>query len=189
MKSKLIKRAQSGSDPIAVTMVLEEARSLFHSCLRRRHASPDLVDDAAQEALLRLLKLLAEARLDPKKNVDAFLARLVWWTYLDLYRRRQQTCTESDCGQNFRLYDHAQIRLPAGDEMDFPRLRLIQALRQAVQRLPGNKRKLCDLFLRGNSQTRIARLLRISISSVSKLLANLRRDIRQSVLWREKLVD
>lgn len=154
-----------------------DIRALIHVATRRT-GTPLHDEDLEQDIALRALE--AFKRLDAITHPRGLLMKIVHDAVRDHWRRRRAAEDIDDVDERFISH------LPA-IESDLDRDRRATLVRQGLQRLPANKRKLLELFyIHDHSIPHIAATQGRSISAVKMELARSRRALARIVRSLEK---
>jgi RNA polymerase sigma factor (sigma-70 family) len=143
-----------------------EIRTLIHVTTQRT-GRPVHDEDLEQEVALHALE--AFRRLEEVTHPRALLTKIVRDTVRDHWRRQRPS-------ENLEDIDDRFISQPPAFESNLDHERRVQMLRDALTRLPADKRALLDLFYAGDhSIGEIARMQGRSVSAVKMELSRSRR--------------
>jgi RNA polymerase sigma-70 factor (ECF subfamily) len=162
---------------LLVERYADQARRLARAIL----TNPDDGDDAAQDAFLSALKNLD--RYDPSRPFGPWLMRIVANAATDRHRRRKVRATEE--------LPATTPASDAGPDADTDRRALLDALYEALMKLPERQRIAVVLFdVEGYQHAEIAEMLEVPQGTVRSDVFHARRALRSALKpwrgWREK---
>lgn len=128
---------------------------------------PDLAADAAQEAFARMIA----------KDVRGSRVKLRRWLFRTAGNVLRDSLRRESTRRRFMWWRPEWIRQPPRPDEEVERSERIRAVRAALDALDDRTRKLLEMSAAGFSQREIARKLRVSVTSVSTLLARARRAL------------
>ena len=127
----------------------------------------DLAADAAQEAFARMIA----------KDVRGSRDKLRRWLFRTAGNVLRDSLRRESTRQRFMWWRPEWIRQAPRPDEELERSERVRAVRAALDALDDRTRKLLEMSAAGFSQREIARKLRISVTSVSTLLARARRAL------------
>lgn len=165
--------AQAPVDDRAVDAFFRAERADLVSFLRRRTATEEDAQDAAQESMARLLRYSGS---EPPVVWKSLLYRIATNVALDQGRRAQRHHT----AQHVSLEDEEPVSPAPAHEDALAREQMLARVRTAILGLPPKCRQVYLLSLEGWKQTQIATHCGISVKMVekhvTKALAAIRRQ-------------
>lgn len=181
--ARLVLAARSG-DRGAFTILVERHRPLLLACCRRMLGGGDLVEEAAQEAVLQAL--LGLGRLRYPGRFGSWLAGIGLNVCRHLLRERSARSFSPETAIDPRALDAG-----AADPQELAEAaELVARVRRAVAALPPGQREAVTLFyLAGLTQREVAAALGIDVGAVKGRLHKARRALRHRLIEFQEAVD
>lgn len=172
-----LQRARDG-DQVALQQILEDWWPQARVWARRALRDPHLADDAAQEAMLSVVRFIGG--FDPERPFGAWLHRVVVNSARDIWRRDRRH-THSDLPE-------VAVHPSPGRHLDLKRA--ADSAVRAFELLPPRQRELVTrVDLWGESAAEVARALGLTPGAVRNQLFTARRTLRAAVIeqnpWEE----
>jgi RNA polymerase sigma factor (sigma-70 family) len=176
--------AAQGGDRDAFAVLVERHRPLLVACCRRMLGGGELVEEAAQEAVLQAL--LGLDRLRAADRFGPWLAGIGLNVCRRLLRRRSALWSFPEVAVDLRALDG-----PAADPQELAEAaELVVRVRRAVAGLPPGQREAVTLFyLAGLSQREVAAALGIDVGAVKGRLHKARRTLRKRLIEFQEAVE
>lgn len=177
-------RAAQGGDRYAFALLVERHRPLLVACCRRMLGGGELVEEAAQEAVLQAL--LGLDRLRTPDRFGSWLAGIGLNVCRRLLRQRSAPWCLPEVAVDLRAVDGW-----SADPQELAEAaEVVVRVRRAVAALPAGQREAVTLFyLAGLTQREVAAALGIDVGAVKGRLHKARRTLRQRLIEFEEVVE
>ncbi len=148
---------------------------------------PDEAEDLAQETFLRAYRGISDYRADASESTWLFeIAHNVFKNYLRDKKAKKRDAPEIslDANTSGEEKDGPALELPDPDPLPLDLLldaEILRRLRQAVAKLPTQRRQAVELRLQGLQYNEIAPLMGLSIETVKSHLHQAREALRKEL--------